>query len=180
MRLIPLVLALLLTQTQAQTEPVSSAPGGPALLPAQEASERLRIDRERAALHATWNDEQKACRQGFWVTDCLKDAQTRHRQALAQLQRQQVLLDQALSRQRSQAAHERVQEKQQAQSQRAVVVPAQASASGAAGREAQARERALRQQQRIEAADLREQQREREAGTRSRSGQTGVAPAATP
>lgn len=181
-RLIACSLGLLLWQAQAETQPESSGAQVRRSMPA-DAQLRL-INQERAALHATWLDEQKACRQGFWVTDCLKNAQIRHRQALAELKRQQVQIEQALAQQRSQAALARVHDKQQAQlaerAASATVAPAAPLALQAEEREAQAQERALRLQQRIEAAELRQQQRERQASMRQGPGETGAAPASAP
>jgi hypothetical protein len=176
-------LVLLLVQAQAQTGTDSASAGTQAALAEPVGSELQRIERERARVHAVWLDEQKACRQGFWVNDCLKDAQARHRLSLAQLKRQQVQIEQALSQQRSQAAFERVQDKLQTQNQRsagASIEPAQSSVAQAAEREAQARERVLRQQQRTEAAQLRQQQRERQAATRQRADEAGAVPAVAP
>jgi hypothetical protein len=176
-------LGLLLVQAQAQTGTDPGSAGGQAVWAEPVGSELQRIERERARVHAVWLDEQKACRQGFWVNDCLKGAQARHRQSLAQLTRQQVQIEQALSQQRSQAALERVQDKLQTQSQRSAVATteqAQPPMSEAAEREAQARERVLRQQQRTEAAQLRQQQRERQAAARQRADETGAAPAVAP
>lgn len=176
-------LGLLLVQAQAQTGTDPGSAGGQVAWAEPAGSELQRIERERARVHAAWLDAQKACRQGFWVNDCLKEAQARHRQALAQLRRQQVQIEQALSQQRSQAALERVQDKLQAQSNRsaaAVTAPDQAPVSEAAEREVQARDRVLRQQQRTAAAQLRQQQRERQAATRQRADEAGAAPAVAP
>ena len=176
-RLVACSLGLLL-QAQAQTGLPSEA--AQVLSPEQASAALKRIDGQRADLHKTWLEDQQACRRGFWVTDCLKEAQTRHRQALALLKRQQVQIEQAQSEQRSRAALDRVQDKVQTQSQRAtsaVEAPsAESPETKAQEREAQARERALRQQQRIEAAELRQRQREREAGARQRPAQAGAAP----
>ena len=176
-------LGLLLVQAQAQTGTDPGSAGGQAAWAEPAGSELQRIERERARVHAAWLDEQKSCRQGFWVNDCLKEAQARHRQSLAQLRRQQVQIEQTLSQQRSQAALERVQDKLQTQNQRsagASIEPAQPSVAEGAQREVQARERVLRQQQRTEAAQLRQQQRERQAVARQRADETGAAPAVAP
>jgi hypothetical protein len=176
-------LGLLLVQAQAQTGTDPGIAGGQAALAEPAGSQLRRIERERASVHAAWLDAQKACRQGFWVNDCLKEAQARNRQSLVQLKRQQVQIEQALAQQRSQTALERVHDKLQTQNQRsdgASIEPAQSSAAQAAEREAQARERVLRQQQRTEAAQLRQQQRERQAAARQRSDETGAAPAVAP
>ncbi len=69
-----------------------------AALPAQaqdDAAERERIKSERAAAEARFADEERACRARFAVTDCL-DKATRTRNArLAELRRQERLLNDA-------------------------------------------------------------------------------------
>lgn len=66
-----------------------------------EAAERARIAAERAAVEQRFGAAQAACERRFVVTDCLDRARAERRQALDQLQRQTILLDDAKRRERA-------------------------------------------------------------------------------
>jgi colicin import membrane protein len=63
--------------------------------------ERERIARERAAVEALFTGRQAACQSRFAVTDCVNDAKTERREALAPLRRQAIALDDAERKQRA-------------------------------------------------------------------------------
>jgi colicin import membrane protein len=86
-----------------------------------DAAERSRIAAERRAVQARFDSARLACEKRFVVTECLDAARADRRQALDQLQRQQVVLDEARRRERA------------AQRQRDI----ETRAAGADGRDAQ-------------------------------------------
>jgi len=55
--------------------------------------ERDRIAAEREMLERRWFDGERACYQRFAVNDCLRQARRQHRAALADLRRQEVLIN---------------------------------------------------------------------------------------
>ncbi len=70
-------------------------------------AERERIKAERATLDARFAAEEKACRARFAVTDCVQKAQRERNAALAELRRQERVLNDA---ERKRRAAERQQE----------------------------------------------------------------------
>ncbi len=74
--------------------------------PASDASERERIKAERAAVEAVYLQQVQACSTRFAVTSCVNEARAQRHAALAQLERRQRVLDDAL---RAQRAAERTQ-----------------------------------------------------------------------
>jgi hypothetical protein len=56
-------------------------------------TERLRISTERAALEAGLNRENAACYQKFMVNNCLDEVKTLRRTLMADLRRQEILID---------------------------------------------------------------------------------------
>jgi colicin import membrane protein len=73
--------------------------------------ERERIARERAAVQALFAEREAACQSRFAVTDCVNDAKTQRREALAPLRRQAVALDDAQRKQRAAQRQEDVRSK---------------------------------------------------------------------
>ena len=59
------------------------------------ATERSRIQVERARAETRYVDEQVVCYARFAVNDCLRDSRARRRQALDQLRRQDIALNDA-------------------------------------------------------------------------------------
>ncbi|MBI5277885.1 MAG: hypothetical protein HY854_15655 [Burkholderiales bacterium] len=57
------------------------------------AAERSRIAAERRQVDARFEEEEKACRARFAVNDCTAEARARQRQALGELRRQEVTLN---------------------------------------------------------------------------------------
>ena len=70
---------------------------------AAEPTERERIDTERAAIETTRIERERDCQTRFAVTGCVEDARHAHRVALAELRRQQAVIDEAERRQRASA-----------------------------------------------------------------------------
>jgi colicin import membrane protein len=56
-------------------------------------SERERISAERTRLEAGFSTEDAACYKKFAVNNCLRDVNTRRREAMADLRRQEILLN---------------------------------------------------------------------------------------
>ena len=56
-------------------------------------AERLRISTERAALEAGFNREDAACYQKFLVNNCLDEVRIRRRDAMADLRRQEISIN---------------------------------------------------------------------------------------
>ncbi|MBA2675030.1 hypothetical protein, partial [Ramlibacter sp.] len=77
------------------------------------AGERARISGERKQVEERFASEEKACRAKFAVTDCLNDAKARRRDAVGELRRQELTLNEA---DRKRKAAERLREIDQKQS----------------------------------------------------------------
>jgi len=56
-------------------------------------AERLRISTERSRLEAAQTLEEAACYRRFWVNNCLNEIKARSQEALADLRRQEILLN---------------------------------------------------------------------------------------
>jgi hypothetical protein len=69
-------------------------------------AERARIRAERSAEDARFNEDKHACRAKFAVTDCMKDVTRTHNAAMAELRRQEHVLNDA-ERRRKAAEHQR-------------------------------------------------------------------------
>jgi hypothetical protein len=66
-----------------------------------EAAERARIKAERDAVDARFKEQERACRAKFAVTDCIHDAQRARSAAIADLRRQERVLNDADRRRRA-------------------------------------------------------------------------------
>ena len=73
--------------------------------------DRARIARERAAIEATWVARERECVARFVVTSCVEDAQRARRAGLAELRRQEIVLDEAQRRERAAARLESLEKK---------------------------------------------------------------------
>lgn len=71
-------------------QPIDVSTAGPDV-----AAERSRIQVERAQAETRYVQEQPACYARFAVNDCLRDSRARRRQALDQLRRQDIALNDA-------------------------------------------------------------------------------------
>lgn len=86
------------------------------------AAERTRLARERAQVEAAFKAEEKACYARFGVNDCLSAAKSRRRQAVGDLRRQELALNDA---ERKRKAMERMRSLEQ----KSDAAPSAASAS---------------------------------------------------
>lgn len=86
---------------------------------ADDRAERLRIATERQAVEQRFSADQAACRQRFLVNECLVTARAERRQALDHLQRQLIVLDDALRRARAADRLQAIQERQREVDRRA-------------------------------------------------------------
>ncbi|HSV35974.1 MAG TPA: hypothetical protein VLI46_10485 [Ramlibacter sp.] len=81
-----------------------------------DSAERARIGAERVRADAAFRAEEKVCYTRFAVNDCLKAAQSRKREVLADLRRQEVALNDA---ERRRKAGERLRASEEKQRERA-------------------------------------------------------------
>lgn len=79
-----------------------------------DAAERERIARERQAVEARFEAARRDCEARFVVTDCLAAARAQRREALAPLQQQLHMLDDARRRQRAVERLQAIQERESA------------------------------------------------------------------
>jgi len=87
MKVIALILGMLMARPLlAQTEPQ-------AVLAQREAEERARIAQTRAHHQAQFDAQERACYQHFAVNDCLSDSRRSQREVMADLRRQEVLIN---------------------------------------------------------------------------------------
>lgn len=122
---------------------VAAAQSGEDLFSAAAQKERERITTERVALEAGFDREDAACYKKFFVNSCLKEVQTRRRQAMGLLRQLEVALN---DRERKEKAAQQIQKTEEKSSAEAL--------QQAAERRTQAlqetRERAERTQQKAE------------------------------
>ncbi|MGE0497290.1 MAG: hypothetical protein AB7I35_02070 [Ramlibacter sp.] len=88
--------------------------------PAGADAERSRIAAERAAANTLYERDAVACHARFAVNDCLNEARARRREALADLRRQEISLNDAQRRRKGAAQQQRIDEKATQLSQRQV------------------------------------------------------------
>jgi len=72
------------------------------------AQERQRIDLERAAQQAQWVQAQQDCQKRFAVNDCLRESRQLQQQALQELRRQELRLNDLVRQQAAAAARQRI------------------------------------------------------------------------
>jgi hypothetical protein len=106
-------------------------------------AERERIPRERAAVEARFASQEVACYQRFAVNDCLNQAKVTKREALADLRRQEVSLNNAERKRKGAEQVQRMEDKSSVEKQQERV---------------DQREKALQQQQDREDKTLQKQQ----------------------
>lgn len=104
---------------------------------AEEAAERARIASERTRIEAEFEQANKACYQKFAVNDCISDARAKRRELLADLRRQELVLNDADRRRRSSERLEEIEKK--TADRRAAQASAPAPAASAASAPAPAR-----------------------------------------
>lgn len=105
----------------AQAAMAQSPPDGLATGHAQPGAneERARISAERSAREAQFNAEDAACYKSFFVNSCLGDVQARRREVMADLRRQDVLLNERERRLKAADQIRRTEEKSTPEAQRA-------------------------------------------------------------
>lgn len=91
----------------------------PAQSTGQEArnAERMRISAERAKLEAGFAAEETACHQKFFTNQCLNEIKPRRQEALADLRRQEISLDEEERKLKAAEQIRRTEEKSSAQKQ---------------------------------------------------------------
>jgi hypothetical protein len=99
---------------------VSAVAQGPLPVTAADA-ERARIRAERAAVESRFAAEEAACRKKFVVTDCVKDARARRRDALGDLRRQDISLNDADRKRKAAEQVRRIEQKSEVQRQQDAV-----------------------------------------------------------
>ena len=101
---------------------------------AEEAAERARIASERTRIEAEFEQANKACYQKFAVNDCIADARAKRRELLADLRRQELVLNDADRRRRSSERLEEIEKKtaDRRAAQASAPVPAASAASAPA------------------------------------------------
>lgn len=80
-------------------------------------AERARVGKERSAAQARQAEEEAVCRKSFAVTDCLDRTRRRWQPVLADLRRQEVVINDADRKQRSAAQQRKIEEKNSPQAQ---------------------------------------------------------------
>lgn len=91
------------------------------------ASGRARIKDEQAQIRSRAATEEAACYQRFAVNDCLQAVRARQRQALGELRREEVALNDAERRNKSAERQRRLEEKEKAREARIAQTPGQAA-----------------------------------------------------
>lgn len=111
------------------------------------AAERARIAAERTRIEAAFQAEQKACYARFSVSGCIDDARARRSAQLADLRRQEILLNDA---QRKARAADRIKEldQKQADEARKQTENAARGAQQGAARQQRAEDKAAKAQER--------------------------------
>jgi colicin import membrane protein len=96
--------------TAAESPPASAAQATPD-------AERTRINRERAQLEKGFAAEDVVCYRKFMVNNCLDDVKLRRREALADLRRQELALEEQERKAKGAAQIQKTEEKQSAEKQ---------------------------------------------------------------
>ena len=78
---------------------------------AEEAAERARIASERTHIEAEFEQANKACYQMFAVNDCIADSRAKRRELLADLRRQELVLNDADRRRRASERLDEIEKK---------------------------------------------------------------------
>ena len=153
MKRLCLVVACVVCTTAAYAQAADATANAVAL---QRKAEHARINAERAALQKNVAVEEATCYQNFVVNACLADIRAKRRTALAELKRQELILNDAERKERADAALQGVEDRKAAQAQRLEeaanapkvppVIKAPRSAASAAADEARAKDADARRQ----------------------------------
>lgn len=109
-----------------------------------EGAERERIRAERAAVEARFAQEQRACRAKFAVNDCEAKARRVRNDALADLRRQEIVLNDAERRRRAAERLQSIEERNSPEKREAAERRRQEALSQQQERERQAADKAAR------------------------------------
>jgi colicin import membrane protein len=74
-------------------------------------ADRLRISTDRSRLEAAFALEETACYKRFWVNNCLDDVKVRRRDALDDLRRQEIVLNDEERKAKAAAELQRIEDK---------------------------------------------------------------------
>jgi colicin import membrane protein len=124
--------------------------------------ERERITAQRKSIEDNFATEQAACYQRFAVNDCLQDSRVRRRDALADLRRQEISLNDAERKQRGAQQTRKVEEKTSAQKQEQGDAQRRKKEDAQQRRQLDAQDNAARRAQMKEQAPAKEARRQRE------------------
>ena len=151
------------------------APAASIGAPPDQTAERQRIQQERAQAESLFKDREQECLKGFVVTPCTDKAQRQRRQSLAELKRQENLLDEQLRRQRAadrdEALAEKTREREQAAQAAAGASAAEASAPAPQRAPREPRRPAATPEQAQAQAEQREAERSSKAAEATRRAQ---------
>lgn len=111
----------------------------------EQTKERARINAARSQLVARFAAEDAACQAKFFVNACLNDIRPREREALADLRRQEILLDDAQRKRKASEQLEKIDEKGSEQRQQEAAEKAQENVRKGVSGAAAALERAQAQ-----------------------------------
>lgn len=96
------------------------------LAQADDSAEKERLKKERAAVEAEYARQELACHQQFAVNACLEKARIERQKALQTVRTQELAIEDAERRERTQAQAERLNKKAQAAQERKPAEPRQA------------------------------------------------------
>ncbi len=120
--------------------------------PDEQARERARIAAERKEIEVRFAAEEAACRAKFFVNACLNDMRPRQREALTDLRRQEILLDDAERKRKAAEQLEKIEEKGSEQRKQEAAEKAQGNVRKGVAGAAEAAEKAQAQSQKASQA----------------------------
>ncbi|WP_114969534.1 hypothetical protein [Rhodoferax ferrireducens] len=110
-----LTLALFLITATAWSQPTDAGTGIVPSAAVDSEGERSRIQAERAREAARYQSDEAACYARFAVSDCLRKARAQRREVLGKLRQQELALNDAERKRKTQEQLERIKEKSSAQ-----------------------------------------------------------------
>ena len=120
----------------------AAVPGRSQDVPDSETAQRARIAAERAQVEANFKTQEKSCYRKFAVNECLSAARALRREALADLRRQEVSLNDADRKRQGAQRQREIEERSATAGPPRPGQPATSSRSDQGAREAQAAKRA--------------------------------------
>lgn len=112
--------------------------------PAATAAERKRIAMERSQAEAAFAVEEKACYGRFAVNDCIDEARARRRGLLSGLRKQEIVLDDAERKQKSQERLREIEQRSSPENERAAAERRARAVADQQEREAESAEKAAK------------------------------------